>query len=427
MFNVFTSLFLTIATLFMTILAPINSFKAPEDKSDFVPVLRFVVMSDTHVETVDDARSQRIQKAISMAYDDAENDENYKKLDAVLVVGDLTDNGTDYQFRSFKAVFDSVLKEGTQFLAMPAKGHDYKEYKEEVRPYFEKLTGGKCDNHVVINGYHFITVSSTDANLYTEDQIKWMREQLEIAVKDDPNKPVFVTHHEHILDTVYGSAEGEWGIDTFKDIFADYPQIVHFSGHSHYPLNDPRSIWQSKYTAIGTGAITYMEFTVDGESRIHPDNYKKTGQFWLVEVDKDSNVRLRGFDTHGECLLCEYTLRNPADILNREYNEKKQIATSSAPVFTENEVKVTSSFGEYKVTVPKAESTDGKIVFLYRAVVCDKDGNEISSSYAINNYWTYPQYDSVKISVEAEKGNTINVYAENAYGMRSEPIVYEVK
>ena len=420
----FISILLTIATAIMSLLAPINTLTAPTDDSDFVPVLRFAVMSDTHVKALGDTNSRRIQKAVSLAYSDAQQDEQYKNLDAIMFVGDLTNGGTKAQFHAFKSTVNSVVKEDTTVIALMGKGHDYKKLNEDVGEYYESLTDFTADTHIVINGYHFITVSSMHDGLYTTQQLTWMKAQLDEAVADTPDKPIFVAHHEHISDTVYGSADGEWGVDNFKEIFANYPQIVHFSGHSHYPLNDPRSIWQDEYTAIGTGAIYYMEFTVDGVSCIHPDNYKKTGQLWIVEVDKDSNVRLRGFDTYSNTLLCEYILDNPANPLNREYNADKLLASSSAPVFAENaELKVSGLGSTKTVTVPKAESTDGKILFLYRVTVYDASGNVKDSQYVINNYWTSPVYNSVKIKVNADSGDRIVAVAENAYGMASEPLI----
>lgn len=423
----FTSIILAIMTFILSITAQFNTVKVKEEKSDFQPVLRFTVCSDTHVETFGDAPSGRIQKMLQLAYDKAEECDTYNTLDAAMFCGDVTDNGTDFQFHSFASAVRSVIKDETQVLAIVAKSHDSYQGKTS-RDIITEMTGVPADWHYVINGYHFIGVSTSpdeDEN-YSSEQVEWLDAELAKAVADDPEKPVFVTHHEHVSDTVYGSAEGEWGINVFSEVLKKYPQAVHFSGHSHYPLNDPRSITQDSFTCIGTGAIKYMEFTVDGESRIHPDDYKKAGQFWLVEVDKDSNIRLRGYSVVSGALLCEYILKNPAKDENRTY-DSDYTDSSSAPAFPQNaKISVSKIGSKATVKIPAAESTDGKIVFLYRVYSYDKDGEIVDSQWHLNNYWMQPEYESVKITVKAVKGGHIEAVAENAYGMQSAPLTAEV-
>ena len=47
----------------------------------------------------------------------------------------------------------------------------------------------------------------------------------------------------------------EFNADTrVSDVLAKYPQVVTFSGHLHFPLNDPRSIWQASFTSFGCGS-----------------------------------------------------------------------------------------------------------------------------------------------------------------------------
>ena len=59
--------------------------------------------------------------------------------------------------------------------------------------------------------------------------------------------------------TVYGS---EWGFTENRDLMYDtlkpYPQVITFSGHTHYPLDDPRIIHQEDFTSIGTSTGAYV-------------------------------------------------------------------------------------------------------------------------------------------------------------------------
>lgn len=429
----FISFLLTIAQLLMTVFAPLSAVKAPEDTSGFEPVIRFEVMSDTHVQTLGDIRSRRIQKAISIAYDDAAKDDNYKNFDAVIFAGDLTDGGKTSQFIAFRAAVNSVLKENTKLITLMHKGHDSSAMgKDKALAFESQIMNQPTDQNNVINGYHFISISvapGTDDN-YTPEQRIWLKNCLDEAVAEDPSKPVFVFHHEHVSGTVYGGLDGDgWGMDYFKDIFEQYPQIVHFSGHSHYPANDPRSIYQGDFTAVGTGGIYYMEFTVDGKNQIHPDGNHDCGQAWITEVDKENRVRLRAFDVNSGNVLCEYILDNLTDKNDRDYPQEKLRSAASSPVFpSDAQIRVKSvGIDRYKVTVPVAKPTDGMIVFLYRIFVYSANGELKETAYSIADYWkSGSNAEDVSFRISAEKGDTVKITAENAYGMASDALTFNV-
>ena len=282
----------------------------PASAGPFVPVLRFVAASDTHVRDDSDVTANRIGKMMEMAYAIADADAAYPALDALLIAGDLTNDGTKTEFDKFADAVHGALRENTRFIGVVAKNHDgYKMPRKELRAYYHTVSGCDADFHVVVNGYHFIGVSASplDGVHYSAAQQKWLKEQLTAAVKEDPNKPIFVTHHEHVRGTVYGSSlDDGWGMTYFTSILKQFPQVVDFSGHSHYPLNDPRSIWQGQFTAVGTGAIYYSEFNIDGT--YHPADSNDTATCWIVEADANNRLRLRGMDVEaGECLV-EYVL-----------------------------------------------------------------------------------------------------------------------
>ena len=403
--------------------------KSEPKSDDFVPVLRFIASSDTHVRDDSDVTAQRIGKMLSLVYGIAEEDENYDKLDAILIAGDLTNDGTKTEFDKFsKAVKDS-LKGDTRFLGVVAKNHDgYKMSRTELRDYYNKDTGNDADFNVVINGYHFIGLSASPNNAehYDKAQIKWLDEQLKNATAENPDKPVFVMHHEHNRDTVYGSSSYDgWGVTFFNDTLKKYPQVVDFSGHSHYPLNDPRSIWQGEYTAIGTGAIYYSEFTIDLKRTYHPADSNDTATCWIAEVDAANRLRLRGMDVEaGEC-LCEYILENPANPENREYTPEKRKAASKAPEFDKDaKAEVTATPGGCRITVPAAASKDGMPVVLYRANAKNSLGIKSADTWTLPSYYRAVEQDEIELNLFGlPKGDyTVSVVAENAYGGDSEAL-----
>ena len=403
------------------------------DDAGFVPVIRFAVASDTHVHERGDIFTERIKKMLSIAYAEADSDDRYSCLDALFVAGDMTDNGRPDQFDAFWAAVSSSLRPCTAFFGMTARAHDgWTMDRVQTHEYYRSLTGRDPDFHAVINGFHFIGLSSSDDSsvYYDGGQIAWLREQFASAVREDPLRPVFFFHHEHIRDTVYGSTVFDgWGVDFFDGVLADFPQVVDFSGHSHYPLNDPRSLWQGVFTAVGTGALNYAEFTVDDERVVHPEGHRDAAAFWLVEADRDCRLRLRGFFIPDGKLLVEYVLDDPADGNNRPFTPEKRAAASVPPVFPDGASIVAVSEGKKIVlSIPAALSRDGMPVFLYRARAFDKDGAEAASSRVISEYYLGREDKALSVALEPETGGTydIAVTAETAYGRVSEPLVTKV-
>lgn len=399
------------------------------DDADFVPVLRFIASSDTHVTGAGDVKTQRIDSMLGMAYDLAASDANYQSLDAVLVVGDLTDDGTPEQFDAFDSTMKNDLRDGTKLLAVVAKNHDgYNQSRADIRATCEAMTGNGADFHVVLNGYHFIGLSASKDRLqhYDLGQLRWLKQQLDAAVKDDPNKPVFVMHHEPTVETVYGSSVYDgWGVPYFGAILRQYPQAVEIAGHSHYPVNDPRSVWQGAYTAVNTGAIAYAEFTVDATRTYHPADSRDVANCWIVEANAAGDLRLRGIDVNAQSVLCDFVMKNPADKANRDFTPAKRKAASKAPAFADGTaMTVTPTENGCKVTVPAAQSTDGMPVILYRISAKSTLGIPVAKSWTLAQYYRSDGADEIELELQGliPGSYMVSVTVENAYGKQSQPL-----
>ncbi|MBR5409951.1 MAG: metallophosphoesterase [Clostridia bacterium] len=424
---------MTVCLLACTFVFPASAATA-EPTDTFVPVMRFVACSDTHVSDNNDMTTIRIGKMMAKAYEIAGEDPNYTAVDALLIAGDLTNDGTATEFRKFWNAVDGALQDGTQFLGIVAKNHDgWDMGRKEYRNLFTELSGCDADFHVVIGGYHFIGLSASpnDAMHYDLSQLTWLKKQLDAATAEDPTKPVFVTHHEHVRGTVYGSSFYDgWGVPYFKSILDGYPQVVDLSGHSHYPLNDPRSVWQEKFTAIGTGAIYYSEFTIDEIRAYDPPDCYETGTCWIIELDADHNMRLRGLDVDEGRFLCDFIMENPADPENRSFTKEARKAVAAAPAFAEGAlISVQPFYGGCNIVAPVAESVDGMPVVLYRAYAMNVREVKLTESWTLPQYYRAIDLDEIELTLNdlGEGDYIIRVVAENAYGMQSEPLDARVK
>ena len=71
-------------------------------------------------------------------------------------------------------------------------------------------------------------------------------------------KPFFYTQHYHPRGTC--SAPWVWGQDSGASTAAlkAFPNAVAFTGHSHTPLTDDRTLWRGEFTSVGTASLKYL-------------------------------------------------------------------------------------------------------------------------------------------------------------------------
>ena len=424
--SILTSIILSIFTLFASLVSPSYTAPVPEMKEDnFVPVMRFVATSDTHIEDFGDVGCKRTSAMLKTAYAISEADPDYKNLDAVVFSGDITDNGRRKSFYSFAAITDNEIREGTERLAVVAKAHDSYRFQNNSLKVFTEITGQETDFHRVIGGFHFIGISrSSTLKHYTEKQVEWLDENIAAAVAADPEKPVFVFQHEHVRDTVYGSSKSDgWGLETFTDVLRKYPQVVHISGHSHFPANDPRAVWQGSFTAINDGGLAYYELAVDGKNGQFPEEKERMSQALIIEVDADNRVLVKVLDVDAGKIMREFLIDNITEENKTKYAFDTRAEAASAPVFAEGAALQYKKEGaKHYVTVPQAEVSEDNEVFVYRISVINKNGRTVYEDWAFSDYFHADKADSITFDgfIALGKNLTVKVCAEDVWGNTSE-------
>ena len=401
---------------------------------EFIPVLRFSVCSDLHIGGPDYFGKEKLRKLFHICGKIVVEAPVYKRMDAYIFDGDSTNDGTKEQYNAFwtEVVHAGVLDRTYHIVA---KNHDNWEFGNSCvktgLAYSRQIFGKDTDFHVVLNGFHFIGISTCDEDgvYYSEKQLQWLDGCLQEAVAQNPERPVFVFQHEHVKNTVYGSFEEDgWGMDFFTDVLRKYPQVVHFSGHSHYPLNDPRSVVQKDFTAVGTGAMSYAEFTVDGERKIHPDNHLLMAQGWIVEADVQGNLLLHGMDYYSETELCRIELPAPMSKAAFTRTNDKLEAKAEAPVFPEDAAVSVQTVGDkWKVAFSTAIGSPENPVFLYRINVCNDQGQILWQTSLLHPYWYRSVKRQMSVMIPSQNGPcVIQIEAENAFGRKSRTIQAEV-
>jgi glucan-binding YG repeat protein len=357
--------------------APIHTTKAEEgvNQNDDL-LLQFPVLSDIHIGNK--PQEESFKRALTDFQRIAPN------YNAIVLVGDLTNIGAEQEYDDFNRILDSSLTPGVEKV-ITIGNHEYFEglYSQGgldteyyMKRFVDKTGRPGVDSKVYydkwINDYHFITMGSEgftgpgddDYALISEEQYSWLETTL--AVNADPAKPIFVFLHQAIDDTVYGSEQ--WGAgftDTrLKDILKQYPQVILFSGHSHYLINHPRAIYQDGFTMVNTGSVAY------GYTEL---GFPGTSQGLLVNVYSDRvEIKAREFTNHTQ--IQTFTVKTPYE---QTYVDKQR------PFFKQGSaINVDENQDGEKVTISWDAAIDNTLVDKY---LIKLNGKVIDTAYV--NFW----------------------------------------
>ena len=399
----------------------------PATPSDFTPVVRFAVCSDIHLkEDASCVEASRFAEMLQTVYKYA-GEQEYDKVDALLVGGDMTDDGLATQYDLFNSILEANLRSDTELIVCTGN-HEYIAYRDYDASLGNKMFCEKMNraenNHIVINGYHFISVSYSDDGKTFTDRAEWLDSEIKAAVADSGDKPVFVMNHPAPMATVYGSIS--WGDLTIHSVLSKYPQVIDFSGHSHYPVNDPRSIWQGSFTALGCGTLSYFETDLDGIAGNFPYNNNEAAQFYIVEADADGNVRIMSYDLiTGQFYDNEYYLTGLAK-RNFEYSYLKMKAYDSAPVFEDDTVINTSVNKKGETVLYFTGATDKFVTESYKVSVTENFMPFFSDNFS-GKYMYLGEEDCYYVNLgvlTSGKTYRVSIVALNAYAETSSPLEY---
>lgn len=380
---------------------------------NFEPVLRVAVCSDIHFKKAGTPESERLIKLFESAYEYSASKASHPVLDAIIIAGDLTDTGTVAEYNALKELIKSNIKHETTLLSVWGNNHDT---KDNYKKYFES----ELKQHIIVNGFHFIGLSpSSNKGDYSDEDIKWLAKNLEVANADDPKKPIFTFRHHHIKDTVYVSPEwstNESSSAKLNNTLKNYSQVIDFSGHSHGPINNPKSIWQGEYTAFGTGTLSYFEMESGMSYGTLPPNREQAAQYYIVEVDAENHVRVMPYniltgdffktpanDDEPSTQLVYY-IDVPSDSTTFRYNSQERAKNATEPYFTDNaELVISDIKGKTAVlTIPQA--IDAQCIYSYKIIY--SDGNIKKQLNYFSDYYIEPLAKELNYTLTGLKPNT---------------------
>ena len=283
-----------------------------------------------------------------------------QNIDILINAGDLTDLSANSSYDPYSQLIQTVFADKRPVTVQVMGNHDYwnsygkAETLQKLRNRFQEMAGDAPWSHKTVNGYHFLAISPVNGAMdgsyaLIEDKI---RAEIETAVAENPKNPVFVVTHQHPEDTIYGS--DDWGNAALTKIFADYPQIVSFSGHSHYSLLDERSVWQGSFTAFNTQCVSYVELEKGKENGSIPPCAEDSPMVMIMEISSDE-LKIRRYNLAEEREeKSPWIISLPLTPSEFRYTTEKRLAAATAPVFPES----ATASGVKPTTV----KTDGKSV-----------------------------------------------------------------
>ena len=177
-------------------------------------VVRLAILSDIHV-TPGNANEGKLREAVAEI--------NATDVDAVMLTGDLTNEGSDEQLSNVKGIMDGIIH---PLYVIP--GNHENNWSQSACKTFNDLWGSDrfvftVDNLVVVGMNCGPFMKMGDGHIKQEDLL-WLDSTLTVMVK--PGMKVLSVNHYPILDD----------LDNYRayvDILKKYPVITHQCGHYH--------------------------------------------------------------------------------------------------------------------------------------------------------------------------------------------------
>ena len=385
-------------------------------------VLSFGVCSDTHIDGTATMPANKFRSAMQQMRDKAA-EKDPDGIDGVLISGDLNNdpcyNPSYYSIETaaLKTLYESVYDPTKIPMIYTVGNHDtYQWWTSNTLKEAQNISNVLGDDYFLydldndarktyecrdclVGDYHILCITPTGASpvIYEPWTVKWLDERLAALTTAEPEKYVIVLTHPMIYNTTYGSLLGDyWATSALTEVLSKYPQVMTFSGHLHFPLNDPRSVWQGDFTAFGCGSVRYMAIENGGYEDMSSATVMKDAnefsQGLVLQFDVNGNARVTRMDfynktTIGDPWTISYPSRDKSHLQAYSHTRRKAANTPptlSSIVIDAPEVAVSS----VPVSVRFASGTDDEFVHHY-VVTLLKDGSVVATKKYLADFYRH--------------------------------------
>ncbi|TVY09408.1 metallophosphoesterase family protein [Paenibacillus cremeus] len=272
------------------------------------PLFSFMILSDTHVNSYAAEQSDKLRKAL----DDITSFES--KVETVLITGDITDSGTESDYREYNKIIKDYSKKLPPLHANMGN-HDYYSIWIDKHGQWDKdaMPNGKSDaqsrkafisqfkmdqiyHDFYVNGYHIIMLSQEayvqekpevgEGAWYSDAQMAWFKQKME-PHKD--GSPVFVMIHQPLPSIGQDGATHQLiRAKEFRSILKPYSNVFVFSGHRHENFRAGQHYTPESFHWFHNASV--------GRTRSLSQNSPLTSQGLYVQVYSDRvTLRAREF------------------------------------------------------------------------------------------------------------------------------------
>ena len=444
--------------------------------------LRVGVLSDIHISEFGRPDAEERPDHNAKTFIKALRWFDERKVDAVIISGDLTNHAFKDQFLAVGKAWRTVFPDGkgsdgrTVEKFFICGNHDWegwkygkkgekrypnrKELAKHIFPTHENEFWGEAFDEPYepipcreIKGYWFL---GAHWPYHSGDKVA---EAIGACAAKAGTKPFFYLQHPHVTGSVFGGSAAKSG--GAAAALEKCPNAIAITGHSHYSITDERSIWQGAYTALNAGSLRYVS-TPSGRENSGPkrnSGFKAMPhlkpndcrQGMLMDVYDDRIVfARREFVSGGEPLGPDWVV--PLAGTKRPYEYSPRAAASKAPEFPEGaKVKVSNPAPgktrdgkdveqvtiEFPQTLPSAAGRDR--VFDYRVELKVAYGRAmVWETNAVRRFmadgFCQPEDRMPKTmrcvmnatEIPRETNLLFEVRAANCFGVMSKPLVSDV-
>ncbi|OUO86323.1 metallophosphoesterase [Gordonibacter sp. An232A] len=386
--------------------------------------IRFTVHSDTHVgASQNNNYRDKIPAAFSAIYAMAPD------VNAHFFVGDSADAGRPDQYVELAQILNANASKPVGIVMGNHEYYNWGGNKQKAQDAFKtflaselKVAGsfqipggpneGQVDADFNVSGYHVLVVAPEPGgydNSWYGAKRDWILEHCASAAKEDPTKPIFLFTHHPFPNTVWYSGSNSWNGqfdenanreqsgEFYRFLCQQYPQLIHFSGHTHIPMADPRSIYQDDgFTLIQTATFAnnfWMEndgYDETGSAGGHPSAGWDANQCELVEIDPATHaVSVYRLDFRSGCALGEPWIIEPSKgATGFRYTHSSMAKRSKPPLVQDGaevtvpEESITATGASFSVTAnlvtPDTSGLEDDVVIAYRVEISNKAMPETS-------------------------------------------------
>ena len=305
--------------------------------------------------------------------------------------------------------------------------------------------------HKEVKGYHFVGAH------YTQEGEELTAQLVQQAQKAAGEKPFFYIQHLPVTGTLYDAGEGllKAGV-AILPVVEKMENCVVLTGHTHIPLTDERSVWQSddpekpRFTTLNCSSTNYAYIKMMGLDINGCGDDMQHGMYMTLE---DTVVNLERWSFYDMALAADAIDITQAVPLgepwkfdvrqteNRPYVYETRLQQAYAPVFAADAVldvgSVGSTYANLLIPPAKVASVPGfsDVIQSYYAQAEDAQTGEVVATsqvaavYHVDATEKYLQ-DIVYMGIEGlEPGKTYNlkVYARECFQKRSKPLCATIK